>query len=97
MARGGRPIIPTGGTAQRIQDQRNRSTHSIPLDKLIPYHRENVNGNPIFHDYAQEKLEQLANSLERDGQVENIIVFPSEQQPGMYEVLSGKQRTRAAR
>ena len=56
MARGGRPIIPTGGTAQRIQDQRNRSTHSIPLDKLIPYHRENVNGNPIFHDYAQEKL-----------------------------------------
>ena len=92
MARGGRPIIPTGGTAQR-----NRSTHSIPLDKLIPYHRENVNGNPIFHDYAQEKLEQLANSLERDGQVENIIVFPSEQQPGMYEVLSGKQRTRAAR
>lgn len=97
MARGGRPIIPTGGTAQRIQDQRNRSTHSIPLDKLIPYHRENVNGNPIFHDYAQDKLEQLANSLERDGQVENIIVFPSEQQPGMYEVLSGKQRTRAAR
>lgn len=97
MARGGRPIIPTGGTARRIQDQRNRSTHSIPLDKLIPYHRENVNGNPIFHDYAQEKLEQLANSLERDGQVENIIVFPSEQQPGMYEVLSGKQRTRAAR
>lgn len=97
MARGGRPIIPTGGTAQRIQDQRNRSTHSIPLDKLIPYHREKVNGNPIFHDYAQEKLEQLANSLERDGQVENIIVFPSEQQPGMYEVLSGKQRTRAAR
>ena len=56
-----------------------------------------MNGNPIFHDYAQEKLEQLANSLERDGQVENIIVFPSEQQPGMYEVLSGKQRTRAAR
>ena len=97
MARGGRPIIPTGGTAQRIQDQRNRSTHSIPLDKLIPYHRENVNGNPIFHDYAQEKLEQLANSLARDGQVENILVFPSEQQPGMYEVLSGKQRTRAAR
>ncbi len=97
MARGGKPIIPTGGTAQRIQDQRNRSTHSIPLDKLIPYHRENVNGNPIFRDYSQDKLEQLANSLERDGQVENIIVFPSEQQPGMYEVLSGKQRTRAAR
>ncbi len=96
MARGGKPIIPTGGTAQRIQDQRNRSTHAIPLNKLMPYHREHVNGNPIFRDYSEEKLEQLANSLERDGQVENIIVFPSEQQPGMYEVLSGKQRTRAA-
>lgn len=97
MARGRKKSIPTGGTARRIQDQRNRSTQNISLDKLIPYHRESINGNPVFHDYADEKLEQLADSLDRDGQVENIIVFPSEQQPGKYEVLSGKQRTRAAR
>ncbi len=96
MARGG-VVIPTGGTAQRVQDQRNKSARSIPLDKLIPYHREDVDGRPVFRDYNDEKLAQLADSLEKHGQVDNIIVFPSEIQPGFYEILSGKQRTRAAK
>lgn len=96
MARGGF-VIPTGATAQRVQDQRNKSARSIPLDKLIPYHRENVDGHPVFRDYSADKLKQLADSLEKHGQVDNIIVFPSEVSPGYFEVLSGKQRTRAAR
>lgn len=97
MARGGK-VIPTGGTAQRIiQSQRIRGVQSIPLDKLIPYHREIVNGSPIFRDYSEEKLNQLADSLERDGQIENIIVFPSESRSESFEVLSGKQRTMAAK
>lgn len=67
----------------------------IALDKIVPYHREGGN-TPIFRDYNDERLLELADSLRTHGQMDSIIVFASTVYPNKYEVLSGKQRTRAA-
>lgn len=69
----------------------------IPLDDIIWYHRELVDGEPIFRDYDHERIMELADSLYTHGQMKAITVFPSKINLGKYEVLEGKQRTTAAR
>lgn len=69
----------------------------IPLDDIVWYHREIVDGNPVFRDYTHAQIMSLADSLHEQGQSKTITVFPSAIYPGKYEVLEGKQRTTAAR
>lgn len=68
----------------------------IALDDLVPYHREGGN-TPIFRDYSEERMKELAQSLREHGQMDSITVFQSKVYAGKYEILAGKQRTRAAK
>lgn len=69
----------------------------IPLSDIVWYHREDIFSQVVFHDYGGERLAALSENIEQNGIIEPIIVFRSLEQEGRYEVLAGKQRTRAQR
>lgn len=77
--------------------QKGEIERKIKLNDIIWYHRESVNGRLVFRDYDDEHIAELAASLHEHGQLSMITVFPSKIEEGKYEVLEGKQRTRAAR
>lgn len=85
------------GNTEPVVKANNAAIKNIPLDDIIWYHREDVNGKPIFKDYSRSRLMELADSLYKQGQAKTITVFPSAIEEGKYEVLEGKQRTTAAR
>ena len=71
----------------------------IPLEKLVEYSDdafEGITGRPQpFKAHSQESLESLAKSIKENGVINPIIVRPLEN--GKYQILAGRNRTRAAR
>ena len=71
----------------------------IPLEKLVEYSDdafEGITGRPQpFKAHSQESLESLAKSIKENGVINPIIVRPLED--GKYQILAGRNRTRAAR
>ena len=61
---------------------------NIPVDKLVPF------PNHTFKPYEGRKFEALVNSIRESGLLVPIIVRPKD---GKYEILSGHNRTTAAR
>lgn len=63
----------------------------IPIDNLLPYH------NHKFHLYEGERLEDMVASVKENGILVPIIVQPAKTQDGFFEILSGHNRSNAAR
>jgi ParB/RepB/Spo0J family partition protein len=61
---------------------------SIPLDKLIA-HPDNPNR------MSKTNFKKLIRNIERTGRYEPLIVRPSPQQPGFYQIINGHHRKRA--
>jgi ParB family chromosome partitioning protein len=73
----------------------NRATHAenislVALDRLYPYSKH------PFKPYSEEKLAALAESIERDGLHQPIIVRPLPDYHG-WEILAGHNRVEAMR
>lgn len=68
-----------------------RSYGSLPVDRLVP--------NPFQprQNFDQQRLLELAASIQEDGMLEPILVRVSPTQSGMYEIAAGERRWRAAR
>ena len=47
-------------------------------------------------NFSQEKLEELANSIKKNGIIQPIAVRPSKSDPGRYEIIAGERRWLAA-
>lgn len=71
---------------------------NIPMEFLIEYKDEqfeSLTGRPQpFNAYSQEDLEALAKSIYDQGVINPITVRPMND--GKYQILSGRNRTRAA-
>ncbi len=67
-----------------------RTYGNIPIEKIVP--------NPFQprKKFDQQKLQELADSLDEEGMLEPILVRVSPSQPGMYEIAAGERRWRAA-
>ena len=61
----------------------------IPCDKLI------IENNQPFRLYTDEQLTDLAARIKQIGLLNPIIVRPSKNENGKYEILSGRNRTKA--
>lgn len=61
---------------------------NIPISSLVPYH------NHKFQLYSGERLEDMVESVKKNGILIPIIVQPYGEN---YEILSGHNRTNAAR
>ncbi len=62
---------------------------SLDIRLLVPH------PDDPFKHYSEAKLRELAESISKVGLLEPVIVRPAE--GGQYEILSGKNRTNAAR
>ena len=65
-----------------------------PLDLLIPW--TDATGNPQpFRPYAEDKLQELADNIQKNGIIEPICVRPMPD--GNYQIIAGHNRVAAAR
>ena len=57
-----------------------------------------LNRNPFQprQNFSEEKLEELANSIKKNGIIQPIAVRPSKSDPGRYEIVAGERRWLAA-
>ena len=62
----------------------------LPLEKLAP--------NPFQprRRFAEEEIEELAQSIRENGILQPILVRPHPSQPGEYQIVAGERRWRAA-
>ena len=67
------------------------SSNTLNLDHIL------IRESQPRRYFDEDKLEQLANSIREHGILENLIVRPSPQEEGKYELVSGERRYRAAR
>jgi len=62
--------------------------------KLDEIHSSNLQPRTKF---SEEYLNELADSIEKNGVMQPIVVRPSSQQSGKYEIIAGERRWRASR
>lgn len=74
-------------TPEAIQTQ--ESTNTLPIQKLEP------NPDQPRHDFDEEALAELADSISQHGLIQPITVRPLE--TGYYQIIAGERRWRAAR
>ena len=75
-----------------------------PVDKLKKVNQINavaisdLTRNPYQprHHFSVEKLEELANSIKKNGVIQPIAVRPSKLENGKYEIVAGERRWLAA-
>ena len=70
------------------QDIRHSNTISISELSRNPY-------QPRQH-FSEEKLEELANSIKKNGIIQPIAVRPNKTEKGKYEIVAGERRWMAA-
>ena len=63
----------------------------IPLEKII------IGKFKVREELDEEHVKEIAESLKKDGQWDPIVVRPSKEKPGFYELISGEYRTEAAK
>ena len=72
---------------QAMMSQENQ-VKQIPCDMLVPYH------NHKFELYSGERLDDMVESIRQNGVLIPVIVQPYGEN---YEILSGHNRTNAAK
>ena len=68
----------------------NGPAHTLPLSKIVP------NPGQPRHHFSKDALDELANSIREQGIIQPLLVRPKRLEPGMYEIVAGERRWRAA-
>ncbi len=89
LGKGLSALIP-GVTTKPGDDKIGSSVLEIPVSKIVP------NKNQPRHNFDQETLKELADSIAEFGIIQPVIVRNLDR-GGMYEIVSGERRFRAAR
>ena len=63
----------------------------IPIDRIVP------NPKQPRRTFAEEELQELADSIRAKGVLQAILVRPDPSNADMYEIIAGERRWRAAR
>ncbi len=80
----------SAGRASIGQEQRVAEYFYIQTEKLIPF------ANQARVHFDEKELDELKQSIERHGVIQPLQVIKSPNQEGLYEVISGERRLRAA-
>lgn len=85
------PDMKVEETLKLIVQDIGRTYGSIAIDNIVP--------NPYQprKKFDQQKLQELADSLNEEGMLEPILVRVSPTQNGLYEIAAGERRWRAAK
>ncbi len=82
--------IPMTGSGSLVKNEFEEKIIFIDVKKIVPYHNQ---ARKIFDE---KSLQDLANSIESQGIIQPLQVIPSQDKPGIFEVISGERRLRAA-
>ncbi|MCP3972501.1 MAG: ParB/RepB/Spo0J family partition protein [Rhodobacteraceae bacterium] len=76
--------------------QRNEETRDETGERQIPIDRIQPNLNQPRKDFEEGQLNDLANSIREKGVIQPLILRESAEQEGIYEIVAGERRWRAA-
>ena len=65
-------------------------------DMMVPVEKVRPNPDQPRRDFPPEALEELAASIRARGVIQPLIVRADKSEPGMYEIVAGERRWRAA-
>ncbi|SDW12094.1 ParB/RepB/Spo0J family partition protein [Roseicitreum antarcticum] len=65
-------------------------------DQLVPVENIHANAEQPRRDFDPEKLQELSASIKEKGVLQPIVVRPSPSQDGLFEIVAGERRWRAA-
>ena len=82
-------LVPQSGEASPAPTPRAPDTR-LPIEKLAP------NPDQPRRDFPQEELEELAASIREHGVIQPLLVRADPNSPGMYQIVAGERRWRAA-
>ena len=79
-----------GDEKPKDRPEKNKQSYAISISDLSrnPY-------QPRQH-FSEEKLEELANSIKKNGLIQPIAVRPNQSESGKYEIVAGERRWLAA-
>ena len=79
-----------GDEKPAIKPQENRQSNNVSISDLSrnPYQPRQY--------FSEEKLEELANSIKKNGVIQPIAVRPNKEEKGKYEIVAGERRWLAA-
>ena len=88
LGRGLSALFGDEKSSEKVSENNRSNTISISDLSRNPYQpRQN---------FKEEKLEELANSIRKNGLIQPIAVRPSKQKSGKYEIVAGERRWLAA-
>ena len=81
----GRGLSSLIGDSEKIDNKKNVSISSLVRNKYQPRKK-----------FDEESLEELTNSIKERGIIQPIIVRPSSEEEGKFEIIAGERRWQAA-
>lgn len=81
--------VPTKAD-QTGTDPKPTSDSTLPIEKLV------ANAAQPRQDFHKEDLDELASSIAEKGIIQPILVRPHPEQSGIYQIIAGERRWRAA-
>lgn len=92
-------LLPVGwkrpGGAKPKTEPKTKTKPKAPQDETTDLELALIDASPDNTRRRFEGLEELAHSLEKDGQLQEIVVYPTGD--GRYEIVGGERRYRAAK
>lgn len=86
---------PEGADAKPQAKSKSKPQPKTPKDETVDLELAAINPSPDNPRKRFEGLEELAKSLQKDGQLQEIVVYPTGN--GIYEIVGGERRYRAAK
>ena len=85
------------GLSALFGDEKPKDKHN-DINKINSVLISDLNRNPYQprQNFKEEKLEELANSIRKNGIIQPIAVRPSKKESGKYEIVAGERRWLAA-
>lgn len=88
-------LLPTGWKRPGETAAKSKQNHKPPRDETTDLELALIDASPDNPRRRFEGLDELAKSLQKDGQLQEIVVYPTG--GGRYEIVGGERRYRAAK
>ena len=86
------------GLSALFGDEKPKKNNTQKIPKIKKVSISDLSRNPYQprQNFKEEKLEELANSIRKNGIIQPIAVRPSKSIEGKYEIVAGERRWLAA-
>ncbi|MBL7053711.1 ParB/RepB/Spo0J family partition protein [Patescibacteria group bacterium] len=94
LGRGIGALIPSKSIRKHSQEVLGKTKENV---LLIPINQINPNPNQPRKNFAHSEMEELINSIKKNGIIQPIILTKISSSPDKYEIIAGERRWRSAK